>query len=131
MIFFTHVLSINLTLENLPDFDNFIIDVKDFLEIIEKRLKEYNITTIKQYNSLNASCSLYIYFITKQTENKMFSVYFENGNYLDSIGYEGIRMNLNSYSRNVPNHPVLTSEETVINIKYLYNYLNIESIFIN
>ena len=55
----------------------------------------------------------------------MFSVYFENGNYLDSIGYEGIRMNLNSYKRNIPNHPVLTSEETEINIKYLYNYLRI------
>ena len=122
---FTNVLSINLTLKNLPDFDNFIIDVKDFLEIIEKRLKEYNINTIEQYDANNVSCVLYIYFIVKKTENKMFSVYFENGYYLDSIGYKGIRMNLNSYSNDVPNHPVLTSEETEINIKYLYNYLDI------
>ena len=37
--FYTHMLSINLTLENLPDFDNFIIDVKDFFRNYRKKTK--------------------------------------------------------------------------------------------
>ena len=92
-----HALYIDFSLSTPPTFDKLIIDIKDMYNIFINRLKTCGVETLEDYLNNNSSTLFYLYFITKKSENRSYTIYFENGNYFNLKGYNNIILYINSY----------------------------------
>ena len=109
-----HTLYINFSLSTPPTFDKLIVDVKDMFNVFINRFKSCGIETLEDYLINKSSTLLYIYFITKKSENRSYTIYFENGNYFNSKGYNNVNLYINSYFTNLTNQIVINQDETKI-----------------
>ena len=126
-----HTLYINFSLSTPPTFDKLIVDVKDMFNVFINRFKSCGIETLEDYLINKSSTLLYIYFITKKSENRSYTIYFENGNYFNSKGYNNVNLYINSYFTNLTNQIVINQDETEITIKKILNNTNVNKSEIN
>ena len=126
-----HTLYINFSLSTPPTFDKLIVDLKDMYNIFINRFKSYGVETVEDYLNNNSSTLLFIYFITKKSENRSYTIYFENGNYFNSKGYKNITLYINNYYSNVSKPIIISQDETDVSIKKILNNTNINKSEIN
>ena len=125
-----HTLYIDFSLSTLPTFDKLIVDIKDMYNIFINRLKSYGVETLEDYLNNNSNTRLYLYFITKKSENRSYTIYFENGNYFNLKGYNNIILCINDYYSNYSggsSKPIIIGQdETDASIKKILNniYVN-------
>lgn len=120
-----HALDINFSLNTPPIFDKLIVDIKDMYNIFINRLKSCGVETLEDYLNNNSNTNLYIYFITRKSENRSYTIYFENGNYFNSKGYKNITLYINNYSGNVSKPIIIGQDETSETIKKILNNTNV------
>lgn len=126
-----HTLYINFSLSTPPTFNKLIVDVKDMFNVFINRFKSYGVETVEDYLNNNSNTNFYLYFITKKSENRSYTIYFENGNYFNSKGYNNVNLYINSYFTNLTNQIVINQDETEETIKKILNNTNVNKSEIN
>ena len=120
-----HTLRINFSLDTAPVSSKLIIDLKDIYNVFVNRLKACGVLTLKEYLSNYTMSTFYIYFIAKKSENKKYTIYFENGDYFSSLGYNNVKLDIN-YATYIPSNPTVVKQgETTDTIKKILNSVNI------